>query len=424
MRAPRILPVRRARVAAAWVLALAGPCHAYEADVHFGLTQWLARLAGFSAGQATAIALGNSRIDSGLIDTMELVLEHACVAVFPEAAADVQRRHFPSAVTVPARPEARTVAAGSAAARKPLDDRLPLVIGKEGLMLSKYGEALHTLQDSWSYAGVPGIPEPGAGIGCDPAYASAHPAGRGASHPHGAALTYTHPADVVSMASASYQALTAYPPIAGTSRRPEPWAALAPLVEQFARARTKTEKRDWFVGQGINETEFLHHTTLPDGPRPGPLEFMGRMLPPLKGATSNQHDAAREIKAFFDELFARWLGTESVDAVVMALGMEPPADPGPAPAAHAHRSPATRASTPGFGNSPLGSSSGSCGITDRRPCWPTRARRSVQPSWRWSTGWPGRQVPMCNRTSCATPSSPCCPRARTRRRCCRMSFVS
>ena len=27
-------------------------------------------------------------------------------------------------------------------------------------MLSKYGEALHTLQDSWSYAGVPGIPSP------------------------------------------------------------------------------------------------------------------------------------------------------------------------------------------------------------------------------------------------------------------------
>ena len=65
------------------VLALAGPCHAYEADVHFGLTQWLARQAGFSAGQATAIALGNSRVDSGLIDTMELTLEHACVAVFP-----------------------------------------------------------------------------------------------------------------------------------------------------------------------------------------------------------------------------------------------------------------------------------------------------------------------------------------------------
>ena len=35
----------------------------------------------------------------------------------------------------------RAVVAGSAAARKPLDDTMPHVIGKEGLMLSKYGEA-------------------------------------------------------------------------------------------------------------------------------------------------------------------------------------------------------------------------------------------------------------------------------------------
>ena len=271
---------------------------------------------------------------------MELTLEHACVGEFPEAAADVQRRHFPSAVTVPARPESRAVVAGSAAARKPLDDTMPHVIGKEGLMLSKYGEAMHTLQDSWSYAGVPGIPEPGAGISCNPAYASAPPPGAAGSHPHGAALTLTHADAAVAMAAASYQALLAYPPIAGAVRQPESWAALVPSVEQFARARTKTEKRDWFVGQGMDDTGFLHHTTLPDGPRPGALEFMGRLLPPLKSATSNQHDAAPEVKAFFDEVFARWLGSESVESVVMTLG--PGAAVRPLPA-----STGARASQPG-----------------------------------------------------------------------------
>ena len=145
MLARRIVLACRA-VVAGGLAALAVPCPAYESDVHFGLTQWLARKAGYTAGQATAIALGNSRVDSGLIDTMELTLEHACVGEFPKAAADVQRRHFPSAVPVPARPELRPVVAGSAAARKPLDDTMPHVIGKEGLMLSKYGEAMHTLQ--------------------------------------------------------------------------------------------------------------------------------------------------------------------------------------------------------------------------------------------------------------------------------------
>ena len=87
--------------------------------MHFGLTRWLARKAGFTRGPGDAIALGNSRVDSGLVATMELALEHACVGGFPEAAAEVQRRHFPSAVTVPARPESRVVVAGSAAAPGP-----------------------------------------------------------------------------------------------------------------------------------------------------------------------------------------------------------------------------------------------------------------------------------------------------------------
>ena len=34
------------------------------------------------------------------------------------------------------------------------------MIGKEGLMLSKYGEALHTLQDSWSTPACRGFPSP------------------------------------------------------------------------------------------------------------------------------------------------------------------------------------------------------------------------------------------------------------------------
>ena len=95
-----------AAVVAGGLAALAVPCHAYESDVHFGLTQWLARTAGYTAGQATAIALGNSRVDSGLIDTMELS-SGACVRwrFSRRPAADVQRRHFASAVPVPARPE-------------------------------------------------------------------------------------------------------------------------------------------------------------------------------------------------------------------------------------------------------------------------------------------------------------------------------
>ncbi|WP_035474435.1 hypothetical protein [Burkholderia sp. WSM2230] len=47
--------------------ALASPvtCSGYESDVHFGLTLWLAKQAGFAAREAEAIALADQRIDAG-----------------------------------------------------------------------------------------------------------------------------------------------------------------------------------------------------------------------------------------------------------------------------------------------------------------------------------------------------------------------
>ncbi len=308
--------MRGPRVLAALLALLSAPSPAYEADVHLGLTRWLAVQAGFTGGQADAIALGNMRVDSGLIDTMELSLELVCVGLYADAAAEVQGRHFPSARAVPAPAAERSVVPGSAAARRALDALLPRLAGQEDVLLAKFGAALHPLQDSWSNAGVPAVPEPGAGIACDPAHASAPPAERQGQHPHAAAQTASHPARALAMAAASYEALTRYPPIAGAIRQPTPWAALAPIVERFVAARTKTDKREWFLAQGVQDTGFLRDTSLPDGARPGPLDFERHMLPPLKSAASNQHDAPAGSKAFFDAFFARWLGDEPVEAVV------------------------------------------------------------------------------------------------------------
>ena len=325
----RFFPCRqRARLlrdvlaAAAGALLLLPPAHAYESDVHYGLTQWLARQAGFDPSQAEAVATGNQRVDSGLIDTLELNLEYACSGRWTEAALDVQRRHFPAASLVPAPADQRTVLPGSAAARKPVADLLAATAGKEGLLLGLLGAALHTLQDSWSHAGVPSVPQPGGGLACDSALASGHPAGRGGPDGHDADLTHRWPADTVAMAKATYDVLAAYPRVQGRLRNATPWSTLTPAIERFARARSKTEKRDWFVAQGIEATAFLEGISLPNGPRPGPLAFGGRKLPPLKSATSSQHDVPADARDFFDRLIARWLGSESVESVVadMAAG--------------------------------------------------------------------------------------------------------
>ena len=317
-------PARARQLAAAllpiWAATFYCPAAgAYEADVHYGLTEWLARQAGFEESQARAIAVGNQRLDSGLVDTMELNIEHACVGRFESAARDVQQRHFPAATAIPVAPDERVVIAGGPAARKPLTDLLAITRGKEGLLLSRLGEALHTLQDSWSHAGVPGVLAPASGLGCDAAVASGHPASRGGPRSHAADLTYRYPNDALAMAQAVYTALLSYPPIHSQARRPVAWPAVASQVTDFIRARTKTEKRDWFVTNGGTGTEFLEGITLPDGPRPGALGFTGRKLPTLNAAPSPQWDAPADARAFFDMLINRWLGPEPVAGVVTVL---------------------------------------------------------------------------------------------------------
>ena len=304
--------LRRLVAAALSCAVLVGHASAYEGDVHYALTYWLALKAGFQTWQADAIALGNVRVDSGTMGTIDVILDYACVGKSADAALAEQQRHYPAAVPVPAPPEQRFVEPGSPAARRPLADVLVQARGKEGQLLGLYGAALHTLQDSWSHAGVPAVPAPGAGLQCDPMLSSAVGA-------HAKNLTWTSPTETLSMARATYAALAEYPPIQGVQRRSENWDALAAEVMRFVRARTKTEKRDWFVEHGMPATGFLEGITLPDGPRVGAPRFEGRSLPPLPRIAAVQHDASPDIRAFFDGLVTRWLGREPVDQLVSDL---------------------------------------------------------------------------------------------------------
>lgn len=308
-------------LAAAAALALpATPAAAYESDVHFGLTKWLALQAGFDESQASAIALGNQRQDGGLMDTMAVSLEYACSGHVADVAREVQQRHYPALQPVPAPPEARAVEAGGAAARRLLGQMAGRLGGKEGLMLGKFGEALHTLQDSWSHQGVASVPQLPA-LACDAMLASMPAVSRGGAASHAADLTRSAPDDATAMAKATYEALVGYPAVAGRARRPAAWGTLAPAVEAFARLSTKTAKREWFVQHGVEDTSFLAGISLPDGRAPGALAWAGRKLPELSDSRSGQHDAPAAVRAFFDELLARWLGSnEPVDAVVAALG--------------------------------------------------------------------------------------------------------
>ena len=322
MKASPVMSLRLPAILAlvAVLLALPVPAQAFESDVHFGLTRWLALRAGFTPSQADSIAVANQRIDGGLIENLAFSLEYACAGSFPEVARQVQDHHYPSAKPVPAAPVDRMVVPGGEAARRALAALAPQLKGKEGLLLGKFGEALHPLQDSWAHQGKPSQPGLGASLGCDAALASSPPLARGGSQSHSANLSAAWPADVIGMAQATYEALRQYPAIQAQDRQPADWALLLPALRAFAKASTKTQKRAWFVGQGITDTGFLGGISLPDGADPGLLTWGGQRLPPLAGSKSLQHDAPAEVRAFFDDLLARWLSNERVESVLADMG--------------------------------------------------------------------------------------------------------
>ena len=146
------------------LLAISMHASAFESDVHFGLTQWLAMQAGFSGEAAQIIATGDQRVDSGDMQFIELVLIYACVGKDELGQRLARDHHYPSAGGPTGPPDQRAVQPGSAVAAKAATELLKAPLDKSPYMLLLLGGAVHTLQDSWSHQGVPDVPKPGEPI--------------------------------------------------------------------------------------------------------------------------------------------------------------------------------------------------------------------------------------------------------------------
>src|SRR5579864_3833033 len=140
--------VSRIRQSVAFALMLASaPAAAFESDVHFGLTQWLAMQAGFGEESSQIIATGDQRVDSGDMQFIGLVLMYACVGRDDLGERLAGEHHYPSAGPVSGPPDQRIVEPGSATATKAATDLLKTPLDKSPYMLLLLGGALHTLQD-------------------------------------------------------------------------------------------------------------------------------------------------------------------------------------------------------------------------------------------------------------------------------------
>lgn len=222
---------------AAWSTA---SLRAWEEDLHYVLTFWLATQAGFSREDADQIAKGDQSYDdsehtSAIPTVLWIVLTNDT-----GAARELQLKHFPSDALLPSPPARRVVAPNSPTARKAVEAALNA--GESATALIALGEAFHPFQDSWSHQGVPDIP-----YNMKPNLISAHPQARGGWKSHNADLTALHVEDTLDVARQTYLLLDRFlNQNTRFRRRPaSPWTTLEPIVRQFAAARTPPEKAAW-----------------------------------------------------------------------------------------------------------------------------------------------------------------------------------
>jgi hypothetical protein len=305
---------------AAALLAVAPHAVAYESDVHFGLTKWLAIQAGFTSEAADIIATGDARVDSGDMQFIELVLIYGCAGSDSLGERLAGEHHYPSQGPAVGPPEQRSVQAGGPVATRSATALLSTPLDKSPYSLLLLGGALHTLQDSWSHQGVPGVPRFGDALACDPARAWAHPQARGGWDSHKADLTPFWGAEVAAMAKATFDVLVSYPMPARMKQPAKAWNAIAPELDPFVRAATKSDKKGWFVAHGVDDVSFLEGISLPDGAEPFTVQWQGRKLPPLSSVESSQHETDPEVLAFFGEFFRQWMTRDDFAATAIAFG--------------------------------------------------------------------------------------------------------
>ncbi|MHA6845463.1 DUF6765 family protein [Ralstonia syzygii] len=300
-----------------FLVALAMPmtCAGFESDVHFGLTFWLAKRAGFAPREAEAIALANQRIDAGSIEYMTSPLQFACLSRFAPDATDAQTRHYPSEHKVPAETQSRPVVPGGTPALSLIDTALRRADGgKAAFMLGEFGRSLHSLQDSWAHRGIPSVPDwSHYGIECDAGLAMAAPLDRGMPSSHAANLTWRWFVDVEEMAKSSYMQMLRYPKINGASRQAATWEQVQQALPDFIRARTKSAKSDWFVANGVADTSFLDGTSLPDGPTWKAARWKGRRDIPTPMPPTAQSGVDTDLVDFYTRFFSDWVTTSPVE---------------------------------------------------------------------------------------------------------------
>jgi len=288
------------------MLMAAHAAFAWESDVHYGLTKWLAIQAGFPEQDAELVAKGTWDRDHGINDAVHLVIHYACFGRDEQASELVRDSHFPSFTNLPADAKARAVEAGSKAATRQVRQEIQDAGGEHAFDLKQFGAALHPLQDSWSHAGVPDSP---ATWLCDSQLSWGHPVARGGNRSHDADLTYKWPEDTRLTAKITYEFMQAFLDKNSGSHSGKPWSAIEKEVQEFGALETKFGKEKWFKGHGFTKTAFLDEISLEDGERSysQSAELVKPSTKPLPDSLkARTQDVPSDVRTFYASFFEAW----------------------------------------------------------------------------------------------------------------------
>lgn len=298
----------------ALVTALASPAPvalAWEQDVHYVLTFWLATHAGFSRNNADVVATGNQSYDdshhSGAIPTVILI----GLTSDTGAAESVRDKHFPSDAPLPSPPARRVVSPNSPSARRAV---LAEINEKETEPdLTRLGQALHPFQDSWSHQGVPSIP-----LGINPNLSFGHPDARGGWWRHDADYTHLHVADTIETAKETYALLVSFlqQHRSFATHDPTPWQALVDRVKAFAVAGSPAAKNSWAVS----------NLPVPLPSPPGDSQLAAIVPPPMLGWAPGPNGEPvappQELINTANQFLAIWFEAQDIGKAVSFFDME------------------------------------------------------------------------------------------------------
>lgn len=308
------------------VICIALRSSAWEKDLHYGLTKWLAFKAGFSLDNAEIIALGTEAPDEGkLYPAVGAVIHAACTGRDNDLSKLVQQFHFPGYGPVPGPPDKRRVDPGihdnasTDMVQKEVQANLPNQ--PPDTTLTNLGVALHPLEDSWSHQG-----QPDSSIFCSKELFWGHPADRDGWRSHDADLTYLHEQDTLQTAERTYDLLIAFLKNHPRFKRdpklvPPPFNTLKPELLKFVHAASKADKLAWFQAQTdvpfarFSDQHFLDHIDLDDTSnkkltvsRPGiPFPQAPRVI------AAQQYLPPRDLEAFVENFLTIWIIKHGVE---------------------------------------------------------------------------------------------------------------